>query len=105
MKLVLLFLTCADEKEADKIAFTLLQKRLIVCAKKIHIASSSLWKGSIEQSQEILLMMETMDSLFAKIEKEVRKIHSYETFVLLSLPVNKVSEGIEKWMKIELRTG
>ena len=99
----LLFLTCANKKEASKIAFTLLKKRLIVCAKSLPVSSSSLWKGKIENSREILLIMETDDSLFDRIEAEVRKIHSYETFVLISLPVSKSSKGIENWLEIELK--
>jgi len=103
MKIVILFLTCANKKEADEIAQTLLRRKLIVCIKMIPVSSSSLWKGKIEKAEEILLVMESVEFLFAKIEKEVRKIHSYETFVLLSLPVSKVSKGVDKWIRQELK--
>lgn len=102
MKIILLFLTCANEKEADAIAQTLLEKRLIVCAKKLPISSSFLWKGSISAGDEVLLIMDTVDENFDAIEQEVRKLHSYETPVLLSVPVSRGSKGVEEWMEEEL---
>ncbi|MCH7952212.1 divalent-cation tolerance protein CutA [Patescibacteria group bacterium] len=99
MKIILLFLTCANEKEADVIARTLLEKRLIVCAKKLPISSSFFWKGSIDSVKEVLLIMESVEEKFNQIEREVRKLHSYETFVLLSVPVSRASKGVVEWVR------
>ena len=99
MKIILLFLTCANEKEADAIARTLLEKHLIVCAKKLPVSSSFFWKGSIDSADEVLLIMESVEEKFNAIEQEVRKLHSYETFVLLSVPVSRGSKGVEEWIE------
>ena len=74
-----LILTCADQKEADKIANKLLKNHLVACIRQIPISSAYWWKGKIEKTDEILLLMESQEHLFDKIEKEVLKIHSYET--------------------------
>jgi len=47
--------------------------------------------------------METKDENFEKIEKEVRKLHSYDIFVLVAIPVSKMSKGVGKWMKEGLK--
>ncbi len=39
MRIITLFLTCANEKEAGKIADVLLKKKLAVCIKKVNIKS------------------------------------------------------------------
>jgi periplasmic divalent cation tolerance protein len=103
MKISLFFLTCANKKEADLISGSLLKKRLIVCAKKMPVSSSFFWKGSINKANEMLLIMESVESDFKAIEREIRKLHSYETFTLFALPVNKVSSGVVKWMKDGLK--
>jgi periplasmic divalent cation tolerance protein len=103
MKMVVLFLTCANSKEAGKIRKVLHEKKLVVCAKQVPVTSSFLWKGKTDSSEEVMLVMDSVDENFNAIEEEVRKIHSYETPVLLSVPVNRVSKGIEKWVKEELR--
>jgi len=102
MKIITLFLTCANNDEAEKISQALLTKRLVVCIKKSDVSSSFLWKGSIAKSNEVLLIMDSTEEKFEEIEKEVRKTHSYETFVLISTAVTKNSKGIKEWMKKEL---
>lgn len=103
MKICLYFLTCANLSEANKIAKALLEKHLVVCAKTFPVSSSFLWKGKIDSSKEALLIMESIEENFNKIEKEIKKLHSYKTFVLFSLPILKTTKGVEKWIKTELK--
>ena|SRR3989344_5964270 len=104
MNPVVLFLTCADEREADEITDALLRKKLVVCIKKTKVESSFLFKGKTDAADEVMLIMDSIEKNFSAIENEVRKIHSYETFVLLASPVIKSSKGINGWIKTELRT-
>lgn len=67
------------------------------------VSSSFLWKGNIESSNEVLLLMDSIEENFEKINKEVRKLHSYETFVLTSLAVNQTTKEAESWIKEELK--
>ena len=64
MKPNILFLTCTDSEEAEKISVTLLKKRLVVCIKKIPISSSYLYKGKIESADEVLLIMDSIEENF-----------------------------------------
>lgn len=110
-----LWLTCADKKEADKIARHLLAcpvergtgssgvKHLVVCAKQLPLTADYLWQGKIEHSDEVLLIMESHEDLFDQIEAEVAKLHSYDTFVLETVPTEKVSSKAEKWWKDEMK--
>jgi periplasmic divalent cation tolerance protein len=101
MKMAIYYLTCADDWEADKIAKSLLTKKLIVCAKQMPVSSTFRWKGKIAQDKEIVLTMESLQENFARIEREVRKLHSDETFVLYSISA-KTTKGVEKWIEEEL---
>lgn len=111
MKTSFLFLTCANNKEAGEIVRALLEKRLlseapegrlIVCAKSLPVSSAFLWKGKIQAAKEILLMMESVEKNFSKIEKEVKKLHRYETPVLFLLPITKTTKATKLWIKNEL---
>lgn len=99
------WLTCKDEKEADKIANTLLVKHLIGCAKQIPVKADYWWKGKIEHSDEVLLIMESEPDNFEKIETEVAKLHSYDTFVLEGVAINKISSKAERWLHRGLSYG
>lgn len=102
MKPNILFLTCANEKEANKIFQVLLEKHLVVCIKKIPTSSSYLYKGKIESATEILLIMDTIEENFTEIESEIKKLHSYKTFVLISLPIHKTTNPVLQWVKEEI---
>lgn len=103
MKLITLFLTCADKAEADKISAKLLDEKLITCARQAPVTSSYWWKGRIERADETQLIMESAEDRFDQIEAVVKKLHSYETFMLTAYPVIKASRGVEHWVKEDLK--
>ncbi|MEK7597558.1 MAG: divalent cation tolerance protein CutA [Patescibacteria group bacterium] len=99
MKPCLLFLSCKNIVEADKISGQLLKEKLIVCAKKISINSSYLWKNKIESDKEVLLIMDSIVENFEKIDKEVKKLHSYEIYTLFSIDIKKANREALNWLK------
>ena len=102
MKPCLLFLSCKNIKEADKISGQLLKEKLIVCAKKIPINSSYLWKNKIESAQEVLLIMDSIEENFEKINQEIKKFHSYKTYTLFMTNIKKANKETIAWFKKEI---
>jgi len=102
MKTSLYLLTCANLQEAQKIRLTLLQKKLIVCGKITLVDTANLWQGKIETSKEALLIMDSCSGYYQQIFTEVKKLHSYDTFVFLETPVTKTSSSVLSWLKKEL---
>ena len=96
-------MTCANQAEADKIAKALLEKRLVVCVKKTPVNSDFLWQGKIGHGSEILLIMDSKEELFAQVEQEVKRLHSYDTPNLVSVLVSRSSAGVAEWMRQELK--
>ncbi len=101
-ELCYLYLTCANTVEAGQIASSLLEKRLIVCAKQWPVTADYWWDGQIEHASEVMLLMESSMDLFNEVEKEVAKLHSYETFVLEAVPIDKVSKKALAWLNKEI---
>lgn len=97
-QLVQILLTCPNWEQAQQIADALLDKKLAACIEQTEIKSKNWWKGELESQNEIRLMMETVAANFDKIEAEVRKLHSYDTFVMQMIPVLKVSKDVEAWI-------
>lgn len=99
----LLYLTCENDAEADRIADALLEQKLIVCAKKLPIAARYWWKGEKVDGDETMMMMESATDLLDEVEKKVKEIHSYETFVLEASEIIHVSKEAKEWMKDNLK--
>lgn len=98
-----LSLTCKDKKEADKIKNALLVKHLAACVRQMPVTSDYLWQGKVEHEDEIMLVMESRLDLFEKVEAEIAKHHSYDTFVLEATPVSRLSKKASSWLEGEIK--
>lgn len=97
-----LFLTCADREEAEKIADVLLEQHLVACVKFEPVHSKFWWQSKLEEADEVKISMLSVAENFDRIEAEVAKLHSYETFVLEMLPVSRVSKDAGRWLADQL---
>lgn len=93
-----LFLTCKDRAEAEKITQVLLEKHLVACAKFLPVDSRYWWEGKIIDDKEVLLLMESVADNFDRIEVEVAKLHSYDTFVLQATPIIHLNKDAITWL-------
>jgi periplasmic divalent cation tolerance protein len=93
------FLTCADKEEATKITNALLNARICACVKQTQVQSTFHWDGEIQQSEEILLLIESSEEKFDDIEKIVSELHSYDEYVLTAIPIVKTTPGVIKWLE------
>ena len=98
-----LWLTVGSKEEANKIANALLVKHLVACVRQIPVSSGFRWSNKIEHTEEILMQMESREDLFLEVEKEIAKLHSYDTFVLEATPISSISKSAQKWLKDELK--
>ena len=97
-----LVLTCGSWQEAQRIVDALLEQRLIACAEFMEVKSKYHWQGKLEENKEIKLVMETVADNFKKVEAEVAKLHSYETFVLQQIPLTNLSAKAQVWLRQEV---
>lgn len=97
-----LVLTCGSWQEAQNIADELLEKGLVACVEFMEVKSKYRWNGAIDQANEIKLIMLTEAKMFDEVEKVVDKLHTYETFVLQSLPISQVSAKAGEWLNKEI---
>ena len=101
---IVVFITCASVKEADKISGILLNKKLAACVNVLPgIRSKFRWKDKIEKAKEVLVMAKTRKSKFAAIDKEVRRVHSYDVPEIIALPITSGSKNYTNWIEDSVR--
>lgn len=96
----LVLVTCSSLREARKISRAVVEKHLAAC---VNIHSSKLesiyrWKGKIETAREHLLIIKTTASRLKSLEREVLRLHSYETPEFLVLPISSGSRAYLRWL-------
>src|SRR5580692_2122549 len=87
-KFALVLVTAPDLKTARLLARKALQARLIACANLIpKIESHYRWRGKIETSPEVLLLLKTTRPRLAALEKLILAHHPYDTpeFLVVNL--------------------
>ena len=83
--MTLLYTTCKNKNEAEKISGHLLRKRLIACANIFPIKSMYWWNGRIASENEIAIIAKTNNKNFKKALSEIRRIHSYKIPCILKI--------------------
>ena len=98
-KFIVVFSMCASKKAAALITNSLLKKRLIACASIVPGAQSRFWwRGKIETAREVMVMMKADNKNFKNIEKEIKRLHSYEIPEIIALPISNGSKDYLKWI-------
>lgn len=101
--MIILHLTCANEKEAKAIGTALLEQKLVACVRRSQVNSAYWWNGKIHNDDEILLMMESLEEKFDAVEAVVTELHSYDEYVLTAVPVARTTTGVLRWLDETLR--
>lgn len=101
---VVVFVTCANREEGEKISRALVKKKLVACVNLIpEITSRYWWQEKIEVSSETLLIIKTKKSLFKQIVAEVKKLHSYTVPEIIALPIIAGNKDYLNWIRESLK--
>lgn len=101
-KFIIIFITCGSKKEAGKIVDAILNKRLAACANIVsEVESKFWWRGKIDNAKEYLIMMKARRKNFEEIEKQVKRLHSYEVPEIIAIPIVAGSKDYLKWLETE----
>jgi periplasmic divalent cation tolerance protein len=92
--------TCGSLPEGRRIARSVISKRLAAC---VNIALSPVesiyaWKGKVEKAREYLLILKTAATRLAELEREVKRLHSYDVPEFMALKVTEGSASYLAWL-------
>jgi periplasmic divalent cation tolerance protein len=81
--------TCGSIIEARRIASRVVRKRLAACVNIVlgTVQSIYRWKGKVQTTREVLMVIKTSGKRLGELEKEVKRWHSYDVpeFVVISV--------------------
>ncbi|RJQ29664.1 divalent-cation tolerance protein CutA [Candidatus Parcubacteria bacterium] len=95
MKLAFVYSTFPNRTSARRAALHLLRKKLIACANIHKTESSYAWKGKVVNEAEYVLVAKTTSGKFAKVKREIERIHPYEIPCIVRIP----ADGNEKYLR------
>lgn len=97
MSFVFIYITTPDMEQARNLASHLLKNRLVACANIFPIKSIYWWKGKIEDSDEVVLIVKTRKENWDKVKTAVKKLHPYDTPCITKLDA-EANKEFENWI-------
>jgi len=87
-EVVILLSNFPDADAARKAVRTLVEERLVACGNIVPgVESIYEWKGKMETSAEVMVIMKTTVSRADEAQSRLRTLHPYEVPEILQLPV------------------
>ncbi|MEZ4742604.1 MAG: divalent-cation tolerance protein CutA [Bdellovibrionota bacterium] len=98
-KISMLYATFPSQQEAQETVRLLLDRKLIACGNILpQMQSFYWWKGKVESSNEVAVLMKTRASCFFAIESQLKKMHSYDVPVLIEIPIINALNEYQSWV-------
>lgn len=96
----IVLVTCGSAAKARKIARSVVDRRLAACANVVSAPVESVyrWKGEVKKAREYLLIMKTTATRLNQLEREVKRLHSYDVPEFIALPVAAGSRDYLSWI-------
>lgn len=96
---LLVMTTVPNEKLAYKLSKVVLENRVAACVNIIkEVSSFYWWKESIENSNEIILLIKTTDEKYQDLESLIKKNHPYEVPEIIAIELKKGLNEYLNWI-------
>src|SRR5712691_10405388 len=91
---------CGTLTEGRRIAHRVVSAKLAACVNIILSPAESFytWKGKFEKAREYLLVMKTTAKRLVELEREVKRLHSYDVPEFIALKVTEGSASYLGWL-------
>ena len=99
MKPIAVVTTLGTRAHAERLARTLVERRLAACAQISEIFSVYRWKDAVEQENEFRLLLKTTDALYPAIESTIRELHPYELPAIHAFALEHVLPAYAAWIE------
>jgi len=95
----IVIMMASSSDEAEKIAETLVSRKLAACVNILpNIKSFYWWEGKICRDAEFCLLAKIKKEAFKEVERVVKEVHSYDVPEIILLPIEEGSEAYLNWI-------
>ncbi len=98
--MIIVLTTTPNIEEAESLARKIVAEKFAACVQILPpMTSFYFWEGEVQKESEHLLLIKTLSTKFAELEKFIQANHSYDVPEIVALPSSEVSESYLDWIK------
>ena len=99
MTAILIYVTCEDEKEALKIANSLVSSGAVACANVIPQTMAVFkWEGFTQEKSEAILILKSQKDRLEEVMERIKQIHSYDLPCILTMQIEGGDTKFLEWI-------
>ena len=96
MSAILILCACPDDACAERIATTLVERRLAACVNRIGgVLSTYRWKGSLQRDSEVLLLIKSTRERYPELRDAIVAAHPYELPEVIAVDI---ALGLDRYL-------
>lgn len=98
-RLLAVVTSVGTEQQALDIAHALVQRRLAACVNILPGARSIFrWKGKVQQDNEFLLLIKTLETNFDGVRDAIKELNAYELPEIVAFPAAMADAAFAAWV-------
>jgi periplasmic divalent cation tolerance protein len=98
--MIIVLTTVPNAEEGENLARKIVKARFAACVQVLpKVKSFYFWEGKIQNDEERLLLIKTLQSKFATLSEFIRSNHSYETPEIVAVTASDADKDYLNWMK------
>ena len=102
MNALLVLTNLPDRATAEKLADTLIQKRVAACVNILAPCRSVYrWNGAVQHDEEHPVLIKTTGERYAALEAAIREMHPYELPEIVAVPIERGLPSYLDWVVAE----
>ncbi len=100
MKPLLAVCSVSSVEDGEFMARELVERRLAACVNLVpNVTSIYRWRGEVERSDEVLLLVKTTSERFEAVREAIVKLHSYELPEVIALEIKAGHAPYLAWLE------
>ncbi len=98
--MIVVLTTMPNIEEAESLARKIIEEKIAACVQVLPpMTSFYFWEGDVQKESEHLLLIKTLSTKYAELEKFIQVNHSYDTPEIVALRSSEVAESYPYWLK------
>ena len=104
MSTLLVLTNLPDRAAAERLADTLIEKRVAACVNILAPCRSVYrWKGAVQHDEEHPVLIKTTAERYPELERAVRAGHPYELPEIIAVPIERALPAYLDWVAAETK--